>query len=102
MEGIHIAILNLVIKFIHKYEGLKDIQDEYSDQLPKDREAIRIHFAEPEVTDTYTYPAEELDENGLLNFSCDERGLSKDRVETLVKQMRNAGSRKNLIQWMGG
>jgi hypothetical protein len=46
------GILGLSLTIIYKYGGLNAIPNEYLDQLPKDREAIRIHFAELEVTDT--------------------------------------------------
>lgn len=99
-EGINGISLNTALKLIHKYGCLEDIPDEYQDQLPEDHEAIRNHFTEPEITDTYTYPDGELDESGLLNFLCDEQGFSKIRVETLVKRKRTVGSRKSLTQWM--
>ena len=52
IEGILGLSLNIMFKFIYKYGGLNAIPNEYLDQLPKDREAIRIHFAELEVIDT--------------------------------------------------
>jgi hypothetical protein len=52
IEGILGLSLTIIFKFIYKYGGLNAIPNEYLDQLPKDREAIRIHFAELEVTDT--------------------------------------------------
>ena len=100
LEGVNGFSINMIFTFIHKYGGLKDIPDEYLDQLPEDCEAIRIYFAEPEIPDIRTYPDREIDESGLLNFPCDEQGFSKDRVVTLVKRLSTPGSRKSLTQWM--
>ncbi|MCX6642303.1 MAG: hypothetical protein NTV15_02810 [Candidatus Bathyarchaeota archaeon] len=83
IEEIHITLLNLVIKFIYKYEGLNDFPDKYLDQVPRDREAIRIYFAALEVNDLYTYPVEEFDENGLLTSLV----MSEASVKTVSKPL---------------
>ena len=99
-EGVTGVSLNMIFKLVHNHWCFEDIPDEYLDQLPEDREAICYHFAEPEITDVYTYQNEEFDENGLLDLPCNEQGFSKDHVETLLKRMWTSGSRKSLTQWM--
>ena len=71
-------------------------------RLPENIEELREIFLHPEVTDEYDTRFKGLDEAGLRNFLCGERGFSADRVELAISRMHEFYSRErsSLKGWM--
>jgi len=48
---------------------------------------VRKIFLQPEVTDGYSLNYGSLDRKGLIDFLCNQRDFSRQRVETAIKRM---------------
>jgi flap endonuclease-1 len=71
-------------------------------RLPSEYPEIRRLFLEPEVTDDYAIAPGELDAEGLIGFLCDERGFSRERVESVVERIERSKKQRSLSDWMVG
>ena len=90
------------LKLIKKYGTLKNLPPEYQEQLPAETQDIRNLFLNPPVTDDFDLNFKGLNENGLRQFLCAERGFSPDRVDLAVKRMRGFYSQEksSLTSWL--
>ena len=91
------------LKLIKKYGALENLPQEYRDQLPGEMQDIRDIFLQPTVTDEYDLKFNELDENGLRRFLCDERDFSVGRLDLAVKRVKSfqQQERSTLADWVG-
>jgi flap endonuclease-1 len=71
-------------------------------RLPSEYPEIRRLFLEPEVTDEYTVAPGDLDEEGLIDFLCGERGFSRERVEAVIERIERSKRQRRLSDWLGG
>jgi len=90
------------LKLIKKHGDLENLPSEYQDQLPPETREIRNLFLNPPVTNGYDLNFKGLNEDGLRQFLCAERGFSADRVDLAVKRMREFYSREksSLTNWL--
>lgn len=58
--------------------------------FPVKAEQIFKLFMEPEVSDDYTIEWRPPDENGLIEFLCDEHQFSRERVTNTLERLRRA------------
>jgi flap endonuclease-1 len=58
--------------------------------FPVDPDEIRNVFMNPEVTDDYEIEWRGPDLEGILEFLCDERDFSKDRVKKALERVEKA------------
>ena len=101
-EGIKGIGPKTALKLIKTHENLEGLPEQYRASLPKNIEELREIFLHPNVTDEYEIRFKGLDETGLRDFLCGERGFSTDRVELAISRMRTFYSREqsNLKGWM--
>jgi len=89
------------LKLIRRHGSIEALPPDLQDKLQGYGEVRRIYL-EPDVTDDYSVKQGRLDEDGLRAFLCGERGFSADRVETLIRRMRAAGTQRSLGDYLGG
>ena len=92
------------LKLIKKHGTLENLPSEYRDQLPPETQEIRGLFLNPPVTNDYDLKFKGLNEDGLRQFLCAERGFSSDRADLAIKRMREFYSQEksSLTSWLDG
>jgi flap endonuclease-1 len=90
------------LKLIKKHGTLENLPLEYRQQLPPETRDIRNLFLNPPVSDDFDLNFKGLNEDGLRQFLCAERGFSLDRVDLAVKRMRGFYSQEksSLTNWL--
>jgi len=90
------------LKLIKEWGGLDNAPREFAERLPRDYGEVRRLFRSPEVTDDYELSYSRPDEDGLYRFLCQERGFSRDRVETVVRRLKDSFSsaQPDLTKWV--
>ena len=101
-EGVKGIGPKTALKLIKAHGDLEGLPDQYKERLPKNTEELREIFLHPEVTDEYEIRFRGLNEAGLRDFLCGERGFSTERVELAISRMRGFYSREHssLKGWM--
>lgn len=89
------------LKLIKEWGGLDNAPREFAEKLPRDYGEVRRLFRNPEVTDDYELNYSRPDEDGLYRFLCQERGFSRDRVETVVRRLKDSftSAQPDLSKW---
>jgi flap endonuclease-1 len=64
------------------------IEKEEKVVIDEDYNEIRDIFLNPVVTDDYKLDFKPLDIDGIIQFLCDERGFSKDRVASTLRKAK--------------
>jgi flap endonuclease-1 len=90
------------LKLVREHVRLEDMPEKVASRLPSEYPEIRRLFLEPEVTDDYAIAPGELDAEGLIGFLCDERGFSRERVESVVERIERSKKQRSLSDWMVG
>jgi len=93
------------LRLIKKHERLEDLPEDLKSKLPTSYEDVRNIFLKPKVADDYQIEWGELQEEELYEFLCDQRGFSRQRVETVVQRMKRFYSDKTQIslgKWIRG
>ena len=88
------------LKLIKKHGDLENLPKEVREKLPHNLESIRNIFLEPEVRENYEIKWGELREEELLEFLCEERDFSKERVDILLERMRRFYAQRTLRSWL--
>ena len=88
------------LKLVKKHGRLEDMPGELKEKLPRDFEAIRRIFLEPEVKDYYEVKWGPLKEEEVYEFLCEERDFSRDRVEVVLGRMRRFYAHRSLRRWL--
>jgi flap endonuclease-1 len=101
-EGVKGVGPKTALKLMRRHGSIEELPEETLAKVPDTYQAIRDIYLHPEITETYDLETRGLNEEGLVEFLCGERGFSRGRVETLVKRMRTAGSQRSLTDYMGG
>jgi len=74
-------------------------------QFPVDPAAIRELFLKPEVTNQYSLKWKMPDEEGLVEFLCDEHDFSVDRVRKAIERAKKAlktlTTQTSIESWFG-
>ena len=101
-EGVKGVGPKTALKLIKKHGTLESLPSEYRQQLPPETRDIRNLFLNPPVTDDFDLNLKGLNEDGLRQFLCAERGFSPDRVDLAVKRMREFYSQEksSLTSWL--
>jgi len=89
------------LKLVKKHGGLENLPREIREKLPRDLEPIRNIFLKPEVREDYEIKWGELREEELLEFLCEERDFSKERVDVLLERMKRFYAQRTLRSWFG-
>ncbi|MHC1597566.1 MAG: flap endonuclease-1 [Methermicoccaceae archaeon] len=88
-------------RLVKKGDDLFSILDALGEHIDNARE-IRELFLNPEVADDYEIVWRPPDREGVIEFLCDERDFSRDRVEGALKRLETASERekqKRLDAW---
>lgn len=100
-EGIKGIGPKKALNLIRKYGSIKNIIKEKKIEIP-DYEIIREIFLNPEVTDNYEINWGTVDDVGIINFLCNERQFSEERVRNtlsrILEKMREK-SQTTLDSW---
>jgi len=76
------------LNLIQKHGQLENLPDQIRSKIEtQDYEAVR-EFFKPKLTSDYSLRYTELDEEGLHNFLCEQRGFASDRVGTVIQRMK--------------
>ncbi|MCW4051371.1 MAG: flap endonuclease-1 [Candidatus Bathyarchaeota archaeon] len=90
------------LKLIKKHGSIEDLPDDVLEKVPDHYPQVREVFLNPDVTSDYDVTQGEFMEDELKTFLCDERNFSPDRVNTIIRRMRNVSSQKSLTDYFGG
>jgi len=90
------------LKLLRANGKLECLPQYYRDQLPVNIAELRDVFLDPPVTTNYDLEFKKLDENGLIQFLCDERGFGRERVSLVISRMRQfyASQNSKLRSWI--
>jgi flap endonuclease-1 len=82
------------LRLLKKHGSLEEtIANIGKTDFPTNPKKIESIFLEPKVTDTYELRWRSPDNNGVLDFLCEEHDFSSDRVQNALKKV-NAGFRE--------
>jgi flap endonuclease-1 len=92
------------LKLIKKHGSLEEALHEIQEaEFPAEPRVIKEIFLNPRVTDNYVLPWRDPDLKETVNFLCNEKDFSEDRVrkalEKAVQGMKEAKSKKTLEAW---
>jgi len=100
-EGVKNVGPKKALKLIKTYGSLEKIMQELNVQIENYNE-IRDIFLNPKVTDDYTLEWKDPDENGIIDFMCNQHDFSEDRIKGAlekIKEFKKIKSQKSLEQW---
>lgn len=89
------------LKLIQKHGALENLPIGIKGKLPQNFQEIRTLFSHPEVTNDYDLHFSPIDEEGLVQFLCKERGFASDKVNVTIERMQLFNSRESskLSSW---
>ena len=105
-EGVKGIGPKTALKLIKKNGSIEELLPELKDAtFPVEPRKIREIFLNPKVTDNYKLEWKQPDINGVIDFLCNERDFSEDRVSRALKKMtegiKEAKSKTTLESWFG-
>ncbi len=93
------------LELIKKYGNLENVPKLDEAEFPVDPRRIRQVFLQPKVTDNYRIPWREPDIEGTVEFLCEERDFSQDRVRKALEKMaegfKKSRGKTTLETWFG-
>jgi flap endonuclease-1 len=94
------------LKLIKKKGSIEELLPELKDAtFPVEPRKIREIFLCPKVTDNYKLEWKQPNINGVIDFLCNERDFSEERVSRALKKMtdgiKEAKSKTTLESWFG-
>ena len=96
-EGIKGIGPKTAIKLIKEYGKLENLPNNIQSQISNNYKEIRETFLDPETTSNYNLEYQELNEEALYQFLCDQRDFSRKNVETIIQRMKNFYQNKKRI-----
>jgi flap endonuclease-1 len=75
------------LTLIRKYGTAEKFPEEIRKELPDDLNQIRSIFLHPRVLENYSLKRGRPDPDGLVEFLCEERAFSRDRVEKVADRL---------------
>ena len=81
------------LKLVKQHGSLENLPENLREKLPTDLETLRNIFLRPNVKLDYSTSQQSMDEEGLFNFMCDERGFSRERVKIAAERMKRLSKR---------
>ncbi len=76
------------VNLLKKYGKIENMPAEIRSKIESQNyEQVRKIFLHPTVTDNYTLNYENFSKDGLIDFLCDQRDFSSQRVETVIHRM---------------
>jgi flap endonuclease-1 len=102
-EGIKGIGPKTALKLIKRHGSLEALPEDLRDKLPRDLETLRNMFLRPAVTSQYSTLQRPVDAKGLLEFLCNERGFSQERVKVALERLKRISQRtpeSDLGHWL--
>jgi len=87
-EGIEEVGPKTALRLIREHGKLENLPENLKSKLPAKYDEVRNIFLKPKVSDDYRIEWGNLREDELYEFLCDQRGFSKQRVETVIQRMK--------------
>ena len=102
-EGVPGIGSKTALKLVKGHGSLESLPENLRQELPSNLESLRNIFLHPNVKLDYSTYQRSMDEEGLFNFLCGERGFSRERVEIAVERMKRLSKRRpeiGLGRWL--
>jgi flap endonuclease-1 len=90
------------LKLIRRHGSIEGLPADILERVPDIYPSIRDLYLNPPIVEDYNVEQGELREDELVSFLCDERAFSRDRVETVIKRMKQSNMQKSLSDFFGG
>ncbi len=102
-EGVEGIGIKKAYKYIKNYGDIFKVLRVLKVQPKEPIEEIREFFLNPPVTDDYELRFGKPDEEGIIEFLCEEHDFSRDRVEKAIEKLRSGlkASQQTLERWFG-
>ena len=91
------------LDIIKKYESMENLPRSLKQKVSTNHDEARRIFLDPPITHDYNIQYSGLQESELYDFLCNERGFSRQSVETVVHRMKrfySSLSQSNLAKWI--
>ncbi len=102
-EGVEGIGIKKAYKYVKNYGDIFKVLRVLRVQPKEPIEEIREFFLNPPVTDDYSLKFEKPDEDGIIEFLCEEHDFSRDRVEKAIEKLKSGfgTSQMTLERWFG-
>jgi flap endonuclease-1 len=88
-EGIKGIGPKTAVNLLKRYGKIENMPDEVRSRIEgQNYEQVRRIFLQPPVASDYALNYKGLNEDGLIDFLCNQRDFSRQRVETAVQRMK--------------
>jgi flap endonuclease-1 len=90
------------LALIRKYGAAEKFPEEIRSELPDDLDKVRNIFLHPRVLENYSSRRERPNPDGIIEFLCEERAFSRDRVQKVADRLVQAQheSDSQLGKWL--
>jgi len=90
------------LALIRKYGAAEKFPEEIRTELPDDLDKVRNIFLHPRVLENYSSKRERPNPDGIIEFLCQERAFSRDRVQKVADRLIQAQreSDSQLGKWL--
>ena len=90
------------LALVRKYGAAEKFPEEIRGGLPSDLDRVRSIFLQPRVLENYSLKSGRPDPDGVIEFLCEERAFTKDRVQKVVDRLveSQAESDSQLGKWL--
>jgi len=90
------------LALIRKYGAAEKFPEEIRSELPDDLDTVRNIFLHPRLLENYSSRRERPNPDGIIEFLCEERAFSRDRVQKVADRLVQAQheSDSQLGKWL--
>ncbi len=102
-EGVEGIGVKKAYKYVKNYGNVFKVLSVLKVKPKEPIEEIREFFLNPPVTDDYSLKFGKPNEEGIIEFLCEEHDFSRDRVENAIKKLKSGVgvSQLTLERWFG-
>ncbi len=102
-EGVEGIGIKKAYKYVKNYGDIFKVLRVLKVKPKEPIEEIREFFLNPPVTDDYSVRFGEPDEDGIIEFLCEEHDFSRERVEKAIEKLKSGvkTSQTTLERWFG-
>ena len=96
-EGIKGIGPKTALKLLKECGRLESLPGKFRSKMPRHYKEVRETFLSPKVTSAYTFQYNDLQEEKLYGFLCDQRDFSRSRVKTAIERAQKFHSKKKQV-----